>query len=197
MCQPGRARRAPGIVLHRKGYPWSSHRLFRPALCTFAAAVLVVAVAEPDGGATRTSPSAARGPFSQNEQNEPALAVDAAHPNVLVAGANDNIDMEPCNAEADNNCPFTPGVGVSGVYFSMNPGRHLDPAHLPGPTARDSSAWWAPRCGLQPPRARSARCPTTTRPAGVRWGPGVGLRPGPTPADGSPGRTGRACTTPT
>jgi hypothetical protein len=95
----------------------------KSVLALVATVVMGLTVAAPAfGGDTLISVGSPSTPFSQNKQNEPALAVDANHAGVLVQGANDNIDEEACNAASDTTCPFTQGVGVSGLSFSLNGG---------------------------------------------------------------------------
>src|SRR3989440_9137571 len=74
-------------------------------------------------------------PFSQNKQNEPAIAMDAGHETVLAAGSNDNIDMEACNAGDPTTCPFTAGIGGSRGFFSFDNGERRDSPTTPGAKA--------------------------------------------------------------
>src|SRR5829696_4935186 len=86
-----------------------------------ALGLLVVGFAAPAAAAAeaRVTVGSPMTPFPQNKQNEPAVTIVAT-------------DESPC--------PFTPGVGVSGIYFSFNNGASwVQPTAYTGWTARDGT----------------------------------------------------------
>ena len=83
----------------------------------------------------------------RNSSNEPSLAVSAIRTNVLAAGSNDLVDMQPCSQLASTEhaaCSFplgtfNPGVGLSAVHFSFDRGHTWIQPTYSGLTAADCS----------------------------------------------------------
>ena len=113
-------------------------RFITASLAVVATAIIgaAVSVAAPATD-TLVSVGSPTTPFSQNKQNEPAVAIDANNPNVVASVSNDEIDMESCAAGDRTACPFTPGVGVSGIYLSVTGGTSWTQPTYQGLTARD------------------------------------------------------------
>jgi hypothetical protein len=111
------------------------------ALGSLVATLFITSPAVSQTTDTKVTTGSPLGAFPRNKQNEPsvAIALNPSAPNLVVAGANDEIDLQPCPKTPPKNdirCPFTPGVGVSGVYFSFNGGRSWSQPTYRGWTAR-------------------------------------------------------------
>jgi hypothetical protein len=115
------------------------------AVCVSLVAVVVGGVlpaAAQTATASEVSVGSPSGLTPRNHQNEPAVAIDAHNPDVLVAGSNDFIDQQPCPhdlAVTIGSCEPAgrTNAGVSGVYFSFDRGHSWTQPTYTGWTLRD------------------------------------------------------------
>jgi len=120
----------------------SSRRLAKLlALVSVTAALAVPVTAGAQTAETKVSVAGPTTPYLPNAVNEPALAIDANHPDVLAAGANDLVDSAPCKG---SSCDLTPDIGISGIYFSLNGGESWTQPTYSGLTAQNGTTHVGP-----------------------------------------------------
>jgi len=142
--------------------PGTWFRRLSPVLVSLSLAGLV-AFATPASGSVTNAEVSVGSPHDvipRSHQNEPVVAMDAHNPDVLVAGSNDYIDMQPCPQDIATQAAtcddFTAGIGLTGVYFSFDRGQHwVQPTY---------TGWQARDCGT------NTDCPGSLGPIGtIPW----------------------------
>jgi hypothetical protein len=111
------------------------------ALLSLTAALTVPTFAHAVSAESKVSVGSPPTPYLPNGVNEPALAMDANHPEVLAAGANDLVDSSPCQG---SNCDLTPDIGISGIYFSFDSGGTWTQPTYTGLTAQNGTTHVGP-----------------------------------------------------
>jgi hypothetical protein len=127
---------------HRRSWPLVRGLLLIAAVATFGLSAVQASVAVTASKISVGSP-ADRTP--RNHQNEPAVAIDAHNPNVVVAASIDYVDKQQCphnfvTREASCEDFLTTGAGRTGVYFSFDRGNTWTQPTYTGWTARACTA---------------------------------------------------------
>lgn len=107
----------------RPRLPWF-YRSIVPlaALLAIGAGAVPVSAAGADVRVNVANPPA---PFPTDKSAEAAIAINPTSPDMVAAGAFDEVDEARCGtaqSTASSPCPFVSGVGTSGVYFSYDRG---------------------------------------------------------------------------
>jgi len=114
------------------------------AMLTLGTGVLPASAAGVDVRVNVANPPA---PFPTDKSAEAAIAINPDQPDMVAAGAFDEVDEAPCGtaqSSATRPCPFVTGVGTSGVYFSYDRGHTWVQPTYTGWTAATGTAMPGP-----------------------------------------------------
>src|SRR6266480_6857484 len=125
-----------GPGLHERRKLMASRTVILVGLVSLTAALSLPTPASALSAESKVTVGSPATPYLPNGSNEPALAMDANHPAVLAAGANDLVDNAPCQG---SSCDLTPDIGISGVYFSFDSGTTWRQPAYTGLTAQNGT----------------------------------------------------------